>query len=67
MAKKMSEVVAEALATAEYCSTCEKDFIDESDKVGPDEQTIFWTGNADVICQNCQDIAVDNYLDSYNS
>ncbi len=67
MAKKMSEVVAEALANAEYCSRCENDFIDENDKVGPDEQTIFWTGDADVICQNCQDADVDRYLDNYNA
>ena len=67
MARTMAQAVAEIKANAEYCSSCEQDFIDENDKVGPDEQEIFWTGNGNVICQNCQDREVDRYLDNYNA
>lgn len=67
MARTMAQAVAEIRANAEYCDQCEQDFIDENDKVGPDEQEIFWTGRGSVICQNCQDRAVDSYLDNYNA
>ena len=64
----VKEVIAKAMAEATYCSQCEKDFIDENDKIAPDEYSVWWTGKADdVICQNCQDRAVDSYLDSYNA
>lgn len=67
MARTMAQAVAEIMANAEYCSRCDKDFIDENDKVAPNEQEIFWTGGGSVICQSCQDMDVDRYLDNYNA
>lgn len=62
------EIIAKAMAEATYCSRCEKDFIDENDKIAPDEYSVWWTGKADdVICQNCLDADVDRYLDNYNA
>lgn len=67
MAKTAGQIVAEALAKATYCDRCENDFIDENDKIPSDEYTVWLTGQVDIICQNCQDIAVDSYLDNYNA
>jgi hypothetical protein len=62
------EVIAKAMSEATYCSRCDKDFIDENDKIAPDEYGVYMSGNADdIICQNCQDGDVDRYLDNYNA
>ena len=62
MAKTTGQVIAEALAEATYCDQCEADFIDENDKLASDDYTVWITGKVEVICQNCQDRAVDSYL-----
>lgn len=67
MAKTTGQAIAEALAEAKYCDSCEEEFVDENDKLPSDEYTVWITGQVEVICQNCQDRAVDNYLDNYNS
>jgi cytochrome c-type biogenesis protein CcmH/NrfF len=68
MAKTVGQVIAEALAKATHCSQCDNEFLDENDKIAPDEYGVYMSGNADdIICQNCQDRAVDSYLDNYNS
>jgi hypothetical protein len=67
MAKTLGQVVAEALAEAKYCDQCGADFIDDSDKLPSNEYTVWFTGEVEIICQNCQDRAVDSYLDNYNA
>lgn len=62
MAKTTGQVIAKALAEATYCDQCEADFIDENDKLASDDYTVWITGQVEVICQNCQDRAVDSYL-----
>lgn len=67
MAKTTGQVIAKALAEAKYCDSCENEFVDENDKLPSDDYTVWITGQVEVICQNCQDDAVDRYLDSYNA
>ena len=67
MAKTTGQVIAEALAEATYCDSCEKEFTDDKDKLPSDDYTVWITGQVEIICQDCQDKAVDRYLDSYNS
>lgn len=61
------ELIDKAMAEATYCDRCELDFTDERKKVAPDETNVYWSGQADVICEDCLDREVDNYLDRINS
>lgn len=61
------ELINKAMAEATYCDRCEKDFTTERTKVEPDEQTVWWTGTAEVTCQECLDAEVDRYLDNLQS
>lgn len=63
----ITEIIQKAMAEATYCATCEEDFTPDNDKVAPDRQEVFWTGNADVTCERCVERSIDSWLDMINS
>lgn len=62
----VKEIIEKAMAEATYCDTCEQDFTEDRIKTEPNEHNVWWTGTAEIVCEQCAEEAWERWNDRQN-